>query len=673
MSYTRWKIPYGDTTVPQTLLEAGCTPLLAAVLCRRGLSDPEQARRFIDCGRELLGDPMTMKGMPEAVARLRAAVESGEKIAVYGDYDVDGITSTCLLTDYLRSRGADCLSYIPDRIGEGYGVNTEAIERLHGQGVSLIVTVDCGVTAVRETDYAASLGVDMIITDHHECPEVLPAAVAVVDPKRPDCDYPGRNLAGVGVAFKLLCAMEGDADAVLDKCADLVAVGTIADVMPITGENRYIIKKGLEKLTVSPRVGLRALIAESGLSERRITATNVGFTLAPRLNVSGRLGRAGLAEGLLLTGSRDEAGRMAAELCQLNRDRQALETRIWNEALDMLGEEPPDGPIVLCRENWHQGIIGIVASRLAETYNVPAVMICLDGENGKGSCRSFGGFNLFDALGACSDFLCSFGGHALAAGLTIKRGQVPAFRRALAEYYRANPASGESVLEIDLRIDRPELLDMKCVEDLERLEPCGSGNPGAQLCLCRAVLESVTPIGGGRHLRLRLGRFGRSFDAVYFSKTEAGLGLHAGEYVDAAFQAQINEFRSRRSVQLLMTDIRAHDFAPALAVLSGALPEPEAELVPCRTDFARVWRGLCAHGGEVTGTPQKIFDSLAPGMWDVKLCLCLKVFEELGLAETGSGGGHWTVRRLNVGGKADLSSSELLRRLNSRIKETECL
>lgn len=671
MSYTRWKIPYGDAAAPRDLLDEGYSPLLAAVLCRRGMADPDSARRFIDCGEEVLGDAMAMKGMPQAVKRLRAAVDAREKIAVYGDYDVDGITSTCLLTDYLRSVGADCVSYIPDRLEEGYGVNTAAIERLHREGVSLIVTVDCGVTAVKETRYAASLGVDMIITDHHECPEELPDAVAVVDPKRADCAYPGRDLAGVGVAFKLLCAMEGDAGAVLSRCADLVAVGTIADVMPITGENRYIIKSGLEKLSRSPRVGLRALIAESGLNERRISATNVGFTLAPRLNVSGRLGRAELAQELLLTRSRSEAETLAAELCQLNRDRQALETQIWDQAQAMLGKTAPSGPIVLCHEGWHQGVIGIVASRLAETYNVPAVMICLDGENGKGSCRSFGGFNLFDALGACSDCLCSFGGHALAAGLTIKRGSVDAFRRALGEYYRANPASGESVLDIDIRVDRPELLEMRCVEDLERLEPCGSGNPGARLCLCRAVLESVTPIGGGRHLRLRLGRFGRSYDAVYFSKTESELGVRAGDCVDAAFQAQINEFRLRRSVQLLITDLRAHDFLPALAVLAGTLPEPEPELAPSRSDLARVWRALCARGGEVTGVPQRLFDSLAPGMWDVKLCLCLKVFEELGLLAIEQSGARWTVRRSGFDGKADLAASEILRRFNSPVKEAD--
>ncbi len=669
MSYTRWKIPYGDAAVPRQLLDAGFSPLLAAVLCRRGLSDPAQARRFVDGGSEMLGDAMAMRGMPEAVERLRRAMDAGEKIAVYGDYDVDGITSTCLLTSWLRSRGCDCTFYIPERLSEGYGVNAAAIRRLHASGVKLIVTVDCGVTAVEETALAASLGMDMIITDHHECPETLPDAAAVVDPKRADCDYPWQGLAGVGVAFKLLCAMEGDAEAVLERCADLVAVGTIADVMPMTGENRYIIKKGLEKLEHAPRPGLRALMSEAGMGERRLSAANVGFILAPRLNVAGRLRQAELAARLLFAGSDGEAAATASELCQLNRERQTLETQIWTQAVEMLGGEKPDAPIVLCHENWHQGVIGIVASRLAETYNMTAVMISLDGENGKGSCRSFGGFNIFEALGVCSEQLLSFGGHEHAAGLTLRRDKVDDFRRALARYYRENPASRESALDIDVRVDRPELLEMRCVEDLERLEPCGTsrgcGNPAAQLCLCRAMLEAVTPIGGGRHLRLRLGRFGRSYDAVYFSKTEEELGLRAGDCVDAAFQAQVNEFRARRSVQLQITDLRAHDFAPALAVLEGEIPAPEPELAPGREELARVWRALCARGGEASGTPQRFFDSLAPGMHDVKLCLCLKVFQELGLLTLEHSGARWTARSTGFEGKADLGASEILRRLNA--------
>lgn len=664
MSYTQWKIPYETVEAPRALLDAGYSPLLAAVLSKRGLSDPAEARRFIDCNEELLGDPLMMTDMPQAVRRLTHAISSGEKVAVYGDYDVDGITSTCLLTDYLRGRGVDCEPYIPDRLEEGYGLNTGAIDTLRGRGVTLIVTVDCGVTAVEEAAYASSMGMDMIITDHHECMDVLPGAIAVVDPKRPDCAYPSRDLAGVGVAFKLLCAMEGDAAALLAKYADLVAVGTIADVMPLVGENRYIIKAGLEKLSRAPRAGLRALLEEAGLAGKKVTATNVGFVLAPRLNAAGRLGLAGLAAQLLLTQSEPEAAEMAAELCQLNRDRQALETDIWNDAVAMLGGEKPDGPLVLAAEGWHQGVIGIAASRLTEAYNVPAIMICLDGENGKGSCRSYGGFNLFEALSACSEYLDSFGGHALAAGLTIKRENVDAFRRAMGEYYAAHPCTQESVLDIDVCVNSPELLEMRCVEDLERLEPCGNGNPSAQICICGAVLENVTPIGNGRHLRLRIGKFGHSYDAVFFSKTAESLGLRPGDYVDAAFQPQINEFRGRRSIQLLMTDMRTHDMAAALAVLSGQLPGSGAAM-PCRDDFVRVWRALSALGGEASGTPRFIFEALAPGMWDVRLCLCLKVFEEMGLILLSFNGKTLDIRQNRSAEKVDLSSSQILRELDT--------
>jgi single-stranded-DNA-specific exonuclease len=601
--------------------------------------------------------------MPKAVHRLTHAIDKGEKIAVYGDYDVDGITSTCLVTDYLRSRGADCLPYIPDRMEEGYGVNTGAIESLCRQGVKLIVTVDCGVTALEEADFAASLGVDMIITDHHECLDTLPAAVAVVDPKRPDSPYPGRELAGVGVAFKLLCAMEGSAARPLEDYSDLVAVGTIADVMPIVGENRYIIKAGLEKLSKSPRPGLRALLDESGLTGKRVTATNVGFTLAPRLNAAGRLGMAGLAEDLLLSQSGAEAAEMAAHLCQLNRDRQAIELDIWNQAVAMIGDERPTGPIVLAGENWHQGVIGIAASRLAEAYNVPAVMICLDGENGKGSCRSYGGFNLFQALSDSAQYLDSFGGHALAAGLTIKRKNVDAFRRHLEEYYTAHPASGESVLEIDALVTSPNLLDMGCVEDLERMEPCGSGNPSPQVCLCGATLESVTPIGGGRHVRLRLSKFDSSWDAVFFSKSANELGVRAGDYVDAAFQPQINEFRSRRSVQLLMTDLREHDLSAAKAVLEGKMPQAGTVPAPTREDCALVWRAL-SRRGSVRAPLRQILEIIAPGMWDVTVCLCLKVFEELGLADLTFDGENLSIGARPWGEKVNLSSSRILRELD---------
>jgi len=663
MSYIKWNIPEGATVIPEGLLRQGFSPLLAALLHVRGMDDPAEVRAFLSSSDALLRDPLMMTDMTMAVMRLTRAIATGERVAVYGDYDVDGITSSCMLTDYLRSRGLACELYIPDRLEEGYGVNCAAIEALKCLGVTLIITVDCGVTTVEEAAYASSIGVDMIITDHHECRESLPEAIAVVDPKRPDCNYPSRDLAGVGVAFKLLCALEGSADSILERYADLVAVGTIADVMPLIGENRYIVKKGLEKLERNPRPGLRALIEEAGLGEKKVSATNIGFTLAPRLNASGRLGQVSSATGLLLAATPQQAAGFAADLCQLNRDRQALETDIWREAMEMLGDEKPDVPIVLARENWHQGVIGIAASRLTEAFGVPAIMICLDGEKGKGSCRSCGGFNLFEALNACSEHLEGFGGHALAAGLTIRRENIDAFRAAIGDYYRAHPAENVSTLDIDLCADTPELLSMRCVEDLEQLEPCGTGNPRPQLALLGARIAELQPIGGGKHLRARFEKFGQTYDAVYFSHTAESLGLRTGECADVAFYPQINEFHGRRSVQLLVVDLRPHDTRVAAAVLAGETPAEAAAFCPDREDFAALWRALGAAGGTAEGSLCAVAGRLCPRMREEKFCICLKVLEELGLLTLTAAADSVSVACVPGAGKVELEGSAYLARL----------
>ena len=663
MSYTDWKIPYSPATVPGALLEAGYSPLLSAVLNVRGLGEPQDAKAFLDCGEALLGDPLMMTDMPQAVMRITRAVAMGEKVAVYGDYDVDGITSTCMLTDYLRKKGLECEYYIPDRMEEGYGLNTSAIAALQERGVSLIITVDCGVTTVEEAAFAAGIGVDMIVTDHHECREELPNVIAVVDPKRPDCNYPSRDLAGVGVAFKLLCALEGSPEKMLDEYSDLVAVGTIADVMPLVGENRYIVKHGLKKLMNSPRPGLRALMEEAGLGDKRITATNVGFTLAPRLNASGRLGQASMAAELLLTDSPRTAASRASDLCQLNRDRQMLETDIWREALDMIADTRPTTPIVLSCETWHQGVIGIAASRLTEAFNVPAIMICLDGDKGKGSCRSCGGSNLFEALSACSEHLEGFGGHALAAGLTIKRENIPAFTKAIGEYYLENPGEGEKTLDIDLCVDSPELLTMKCVEDLELMEPCGTGNARATLCMTRAYLSALTPIGGGRHLRLTVEKFGHSYECVFFSRTAEELGIRSGDWVDIAFFPQINEFRSRRSVQLLISDLRIHNGGRGDEILRGSFPICEETAAPSREELGWLWRSLVRLGGRLTMPKTPFLERLAPQMWDSRICIGLKVFEEMGLISLSYDGENISTVCLPVEGKVNLEESEILKSL----------
>ena len=666
MKDLRWNIPRGPVTIPEALVGAGFPPLLAALLQKRGLDEPEAARAFLDPDASALSDPYLLTDMDRAAARLRRAIVARERVAVYGDYDVDGITSSCMLTDYLRSRGLPCVLYIPDRMEEGYGVNREAIDALRAEGVSLIVTVDCGVTTVEETAYAAEQGVEMLITDHHECREVLPPATAVVDPKRPDCAYPGAELAGVGVAFKLLCALEGDSESVLRRYADLVAIGTVADVMPLTGENRYIVRRGLEKFETDPRPGLRALVEQSRLGDRKLTAGSIGYSISPRLNASGRLGRTGIATELLLTDDPAVAERKAAELCELNRERQALELGIWQEATEQLRGGTDGAPIVLAHEGWHQGVIGIAASRLTEAYNVPAVMISLEGEHGKGSCRSCGGFNLFDALSDCGALLEGFGGHALAAGLTIRRERIAEFRAALAAYWRSHPAQGEPSLDLDLCVDDPALLSMESVEALGRLEPCGTGNARPTLCLCGARLTELTPIGGGRHTRARLEKFGQSYECVFFSRQVSQLPVRPGDWVDAAFFPQINTFRGRSSVQLLLSELRPHDETLGRGLLRAPVSPADAVDCPGREDFVAVWKALCARGGQVRGNLASLTEQLAPTQREERVALALRVFEEVGLLRLTEQKRELVIQCVS-GKRANLHDSPTLRALEGAV------
>lgn len=665
MNYSDWNIPPEGPEIPAALTQAGYTPLLAALLCRRGIRTPEEAESFLHGGPELLGDPMLLQDMDKAASRVRRAIEQRETVAVFGDYDVDGITSACLVTSWLRSKGLECEPYIPDRMEEGYGLNLAAMDTIKSRGASLIITVDCGITAAQEAEYAASLGMDMVVTDHHECGACpLPDAVAVVDPKRPDSRYPNADLAGVGVAFKLLCAVEGDAAGVLEQYADLIATGTVADVMPLTGENRYLVAQGLAQINTNPRPGIRALLHECGAEGRPVTATTIGFTLAPRINAAGRLGKTAIAALLLLTDDSADADRYAAGLCQLNRERQELEQQIWEEASAIACRYPPRAPLVLASDTWHQGVIGIAASRLSEEFHLPTIMICCDGERGKGSCRSFGGFNLYNALSACSEYLEGFGGHALAAGLTIRRENIDRFRRALGEYYRQNPADDLPELTCDLRVDDPHLLTMACIESLDALEPCGNGNPKPLLCITGARLVNAVPIGGGRHLRLHFAKGGYNYAGIFFSCTPAELGVRIGQWADVAFTPQINEFRGRRSVQLLVTDVRPSDPLPLCSALlkNQCVPAWDTvDLYPLRADFAVAWRWLKAPMVfSLSELPER-----AP-MRPEKFCVCLRVMAEMGLAAVDFDGEMLRLRPLPTSGKVDLGASKLLQALRDR-------
>ena len=688
MGYQQWKIAHPCPEGRAQLVRAGIPPLLASILSARGITDLEQVHRLLTPKREPLWDPVLLKDMDKAVSRIRRALEQKETLAVYGDYDVDGITATCLLTDCLTRLGGHVIPYIPDRLEEGYGLNEEAIAALARQEVTLIVTVDCGITAAREVEFARALGVDVVITDHHECKQVLPQAVAVVDPHRPDCPYPFKGLAGVGVALKLAMAVAGPdrAGLVFREYADLAAVGTVADVMPMTGENRSIVQTGLADLSHPRRVGLAQLIQEAGLGEKPVTTVSIGYTLAPRINAAGRMGRANLAAELLLTRDPGRAADLAQELCALNRERQTIESEIFQECVRQLERKPQSGIILLAEEHWHQGVVGIVASRLTEKYSCPAFMVCLDQGMGKGSCRSWGGVNLFQLLDQCQDLLEGFGGHALAAGFTVREENIPALARRLRELVLEEQAGEELVseLEIDAAV-LPQELTVEAVEALEALEPCGTGNPRPVLALTGAHVISAAQVGRGRHLKLRLEGRGVTLDAIFFSADGGELGIAAGCRVDVAFYPQINDFRGVRSVQLQVVDLR---HALTRAQLEQSIyekyrrgeplsPDEALSLLPTRAEFVCLWRYLerqCAGQSFLEDTVARIArcSARAGGQSERPnhTLVCLEVMEERGLIslEHQSGRVQITLHRLEH--KVDLNASSILRRLREAMQET---
>ena len=685
MKYDRWNLrPPGRPGVRTELEQAGLPPLCAAVLCARGVDTTQQASAFLAHGPDLLHDPFLLRDMDRAVVRISQALREGETVAVYGDYDVDGITSTCLLTQFLRSLGGQVVSYIPDRTEEGYGLNNHAVDTLAGQGVTLIVTVDCGITAVREVEYAQSLGVDVVVTDHHQCKETLPGAVAVVDPRRADCPYPFPDLAGVGVALKLALALTPPAQRhqVVKDYGELAAIGTVADVMLLQGENRALVHLGLERLAQTSRPGLQALLREAGCPRGEVPSTvTVGYGLAPRINAAGRMEQAGVALELLLTQDPARGVELAQQLCQLNRLRQAIELEIFQHCDQLLSHTPAlSAPvIVLAGEGWHQGVIGIVASRLAEKYACPAFMISLDGDKGKGSCRSFGGFNLFAALERCAPLLEGYGGHELAAGFSVRRDNIPALRAALAglveEYAGHQPM--ESSLDVDCEIQTCTLLSTQNVESLSLLEPFGSGNPKPVFLLRSVCVLSHTDVGGGRHLKLKLRRDGVVMDAIFFSANTAQCGIENGQRLDVVFSLQINQFRGVRSVQLQLCDLRP---APTRSQLERTLfhrlragealsPWEASVMLPQRRDFAHLWRyleQLCAAGPAQAPVDQLVRQatrSFSGHCSYGKTLVCLHVMDERGLIEVAVDHQLATVRLCRPQEKVDLEQAGMLRQL----------
>ena len=686
MKFQQWNVAGAPEETVRRLMDAGYPYLVSAVLASRGIASETEAADFLLCDHRLTHSPLLMADMDRAVERISRAIADAERIAVFGDYDVDGITATVILVDYLRQRGADVVHYIPRRIEDGYGLSVDAITTLHQQGVGLLVTVDCGITGVDEVAYARSLGMDTVITDHHECKEILPDAAAVVDPHRPDCPYPFKHLAGCGVALKLVLALAGPdrEEAVFSRYCTLAAIGTVADVMQMSDENRTIVSRGLASIEHSDFIGLHALLQEAGLAGKAISSVQIGFVLAPRINAAGRMGAANMAAELLLCDDEAKAEELARELCALNRERQSVEQHIYSQALEMIDALPEDerSALVLASDTWHQGVVGIVASRLSEKFSCPSFMIHLNGTTGKGSCRSWGGFNLFAALEACSDLLLGFGGHELAAGFTIEAENIPAFRKRINQYAR-DFRGGEapvSSLDVDVVVAHPGRITLEEVEALDALEPYGSGNVRPVFCLTGATLERAQNVGQNRHLKLRLSKGSAQLDGIFFSATTDSCGCDVGSRVDAAFYLQINEFRGSRSVQLQLVDIRP-SLAPSgreeesLQLLGRCLageellPKEAMRLIPSREQFVRIWRTL-----EKTVPPDGLTADYLPllrtlaaatGGADpfLRSAFCLEVFAERGLLVNSRPGDRIELQLAGEGKKVDLEQSTYLQRL----------
>ena len=576
MKYEHWQIPAAPEDAIKTLMDAGYPYLVSSVLAARGVTTSEQAAEALEREKTLAYSPFLMKDMDKAVARISKALENGEKLAVFGDYDVDGITSTCLLTDYLRSRGADVTMHIPRRIEEGYGLGCDAIRALSESGVTLIVTVDCGITGVDETAYAATLGVDLVITDHHECHDELPEAEAVIDCKQAGDTYPFDSLAGVGVAFKLICALDGDTDAMLDRYADLVALGTVADVMPIVGENRILVAEGLQRMERTRNIGLQRLLAEAGMAERHLTASTISFVLAPRINAAGRMrmdendenaspsgGHA--AVELLIEGNESIAAEFGNVIDAYNQDRKSIDRSVTQEAHDFIERNPAMKELkstVIYNPKWMKGIVGIVASRLIETYYRPTVVLTMSNGFVTGSARSVPGFDLYQAVESCSDLLENFGGHMYAAGLTMRPENVEEFTRRFNAYVEENIDPQMLMPQVDID---SELLFSDITpafrKDLNRFQPFGPGNTAPVFATYGVSNHGDAKLVGMECEHLRMDLIQRQkpntkIQSIAFQQPTHYEWVRSGRPIDVCYQIVENHYRGTVTTQLRIKDIK---------------------------------------------------------------------------------------------------------------------
>ncbi len=666
----KWKLKEYDEGAAEIIRETtSVLPVTSVLLAERGCYDKQSAISFINKENTTMPDPFLLPDMKEAVLRIIKAERDREKVMVYGDYDVDGITGTSVLVLFFRRLGLDVSYYIPKRLTEGYGVNSDAVRAIAEKGVRLLVTVDTGITAVEEVKLANKLGMDVIVTDHHECRPDLPPAVAVVDPKRPDSQYPFDGLAGVGVAFKLICAyyifnatgtFEYDPadqaiifDAVRDcykLYSDITALGTIADVMPVMKENRLIIAYGLNKMKKTKNKGLMALLKATELITednecKKLTSTSVAFIIAPRINAAGRLGDADSAVELFLTESDNEAEELALKLCEQNKERQRIELEITEDAEKKIaeGKENDKKMIVLSGDTWHHGVVGIVSSRITDKYNLPSILVSFDeGGSGKGSGRSIEGFDLLAAITFCSDRLTKFGGHKSAAGLSLDKADFEKFKADITEYAESKITSDmlQPVVYADTELEYTDI-NTNLTEDLSKLEPFGEGNPVPVFLMRDLKITDIIPLKNGKHTRVCFSKDGHALEGLFFGMQTENFGYIISDTVDILFNLSENEYRGTVSAQMLIRDVRMSETAYAEYEADNNVYEyikddvilPQKEHIPSRDDCAAVFKRIklkCEKSGEALINVNKLLKTELKGIGYVKLRLILDIFEELG-------------------------------------------
>lgn len=668
MAYKKWIVSSADKERASELAEiCDVDPFLALIALSRGIETPEDLEMFLS-EEPILSSQYELPDIEKAAEVINEAIEKGSKIAVFGDYDCDGITSTVLFYSYLKKRNADVIYYLPDRFSDGYGMNNNAIDYLKGQGVELIITVDNGISAVQEVEYAKSLEIGVVITDHHIPPEILPNALAVVDPHLENSACAFKEISGVLVAFKVVCAVENcEPEELLPDYADLLAIGLVADVMPLKEENRSIVKEGVKAINNTKKMGIIALLNSAGIGRGKVTAGNIAFMICPRLNAAGRIDSPLPAAELLLCEDFNRANELASLIEEQNRTRQAMEQQVVAEAALQIEQNnyQYQRVIVASGKNWHQGVLGIAAARITEKYGKPTILLNEDEELASGSGRSISGFSLFDALKAVEGILTKYGGHQLAAGLTLKKDDIALLREEINKYANIIPAVVPT-LKLDCKLNI-QGITLDLAEAINELEPFGAGNPSPVFGLYNLEITRISEVCEGRHTKLLLSRNGAGIQVMCFGIPTKSFPFIIGDVIDVAASISINEYSGNRNVAVKALAVRKSgvdedafflDFA-----LYDAFKNGEEKEYPSitRQEIGMVYRTISE-----TVPRQMVIQRFIGNLGYFKTCVAIDILEELGLAVPEKIG-YFRYLTAEKNKKSNLESSKIFKRLGGDI------